>query len=55
MTTYAIPRCAVEIYPFEGGKYVLDGSSLIECIVEKRIGDPVGTANILLAPGGPYM
>ncbi len=53
MTTYAIPRCAVEIYPFEGGKYVLDGSSLIECIVEKRIGDPVGTANILLAPGGP--
>lgn len=50
----AYPRCFVDIYPFEGGSYMLPYASLLTCEVSKVINDAVpGTFTITIAPGGP--
>lgn len=46
--------CSVEMYPFEGGPYTIQGGQIKSVIVSKSIrnGSP-GTFAIELAPGGP--
>ena len=49
--------CVIEIYPREGGKYVLDSSNgfVRSCVVRNNIqGNNPGTFEIELSPGGPY-
>lgn len=47
------PQCAVDIYPLEGGKYILQGDGLMECTVTKDLGAEAGAFRIRIAPGGP--
>jgi hypothetical protein len=52
----AAPRCYVDIYPYEGGKYSLtgDAAGVLSCITHKDIRSTgPGTFDIKLAPGGP--
>ena len=44
----------VEIYPYEGGHYTLQGGQILRAIVRKNLRDiQPGTFQIELAPGGP--
>ncbi len=58
MSTFsATPRCRIDIFPYEGGKYLSisgDSGTILSCNVHKNIrsSDP-GTFQISLAPGGP--
>lgn len=49
----AIPQCFVDVYPFEGGNYTIQGAMLLNCQVNKNIRQDSGTFSITLAPGGP--
>lgn len=49
----AAPQCFVEIYPYEGGQYQIQGGQIITCKTRKSIGETAGRFEILLAPGGP--
>jgi hypothetical protein len=49
----AMPLCTVDIYPFEGGTYTLQGAQILECITRKNIGETCGEFSIELVPGGP--
>lgn len=54
MPAFAGESCTIEVYPFEGGKYTLQGGRIVSCVVQKSIvGDARGTFTIVLAPGGP--
>lgn len=46
-------QCSVDIFPFEGGTYSLQGAQILSCSVSKRINDDSGSFSIVLAPGGP--
>lgn len=50
----AIPQCFVDIYPFEGGSYTLQGASILRCLVSKSIGSGDGNFALTLTPGGPF-
>jgi hypothetical protein len=52
----AVPRCFVDIYPFEGGVFKLSGgnASLLRVSMAKSIRGTAGTFNLVLAPGGPF-
>lgn len=55
--TVTYPQCFVEIYPFEGGSYSIQGGTtgLLRCSTEKKfLTDIAGTFEIVLAPGGPF-
>lgn len=56
MSYAATPRCFVEIYPFEGGPYVIQGDAAgvlaVTVIKNIRSAEP-GTFAIQMAPGGP--
>jgi len=53
--SFAAPSCSVEVYPFEGGPFVLGSGQIRSVTVEKSIrGGSVGRARIDLAPGGPF-
>lgn len=50
------PRCFVDIYPYEGGKYSLgnNAAGVLSCSVSKSVRDTnPGSFMIELAPGGP--
>lgn len=49
----AVPRCAVDVYPFEGGSLRLTGASVLTCTVSKDIFEQYGEFRIELPPGGP--
>lgn len=52
--TFAAPTCVVEVYPYEGGKYVLTGGQILSLATDKSVrGITPGTFEIDLAPGGP--
>ena len=52
---FAVPSCSIEVYPFEGGPWVLTPGQIREVMVEKSLrGGSLGRASITLAPGGPY-
>lgn len=51
---FAAETCSIEVYPFEGGPYVIDGGQIRSATVRKSIrGQAAGTFSIDLAPGGP--
>lgn len=51
---YAIPSCSIEVYPFEGGPYEIQGGQIRSVTVEKNLyGGSVGTVSVQLANGGP--
>lgn len=49
----ASPQCVIEVYPFEGGKYSIQGGSILALQVEKNLLGDSGSFQITLAPGGP--
>lgn len=49
----ASPLCSVDIYPYEGGSYTLTGGQVLRCTTRKMLKDRGGSAEIILAPGGP--
>lgn len=52
--SFAAPSCSIELYPFEGGTYTLQGGQIQSAVVRKSLYDgSVGTFEISLAPGGP--
>lgn len=52
--TSANVSCTVEIYPFEGGPYTLQGGQILGLTISKSMGgNSVGQFTINLAPGGP--
>jgi hypothetical protein len=55
-SSLAFPHCYVDIYPFEGGLYSIQGDAggLLNCSVESNIRNGYGTFSLALAPGGPY-
>ncbi len=58
MSTFsATPRCRVDIYPYEGGKYYAisgDSGRILSAVVSKSIRtSSAGTFSLILAPGGP--
>lgn len=53
MTYTALPQCYIEVYPFEGGYYTIQGGQILDCSVEKVVRG-AGSFRIRLAPGGPY-
>ncbi|MDA8249167.1 MAG: hypothetical protein M0Z28_08305 [Rhodospirillales bacterium] len=54
IATFAAPTCVVEVYPYEGGKYVLTGGQILSLATDKSVrGITPGTFEIDLAPGGP--
>lgn len=51
---FSAVSCCAEIYPYEGGQYVLQHGQIRQIIFEKQLyGGSAGTATIQLAPGGP--
>lgn len=53
-SAFATPTCAIELYPFEGGKYSLQGGHIQYVSVKKSLYDGnIGTFDVGLAPGGP--
>lgn len=49
-----VPQCFVDIYPFEGGLYSIQGGAALGVQVEKNInGNTAGSFQITLVPGGP--
>src|SRR6478752_6586427 len=51
---FAAVSCSVEVYPFEGGSYVIPNGQIRQVIFEKELrGGAIGKALIHLAPGGP--
>lgn len=52
----AFPRCYVDIYPFEGGVFSIQGDSgnLLNCTTNSNVRGGYGTFTLVLAPGGPY-
>ena len=51
---FAAPSCSIEVYPFEGGPYTLQGGQIRSVTVEKSLrGGSVGNVEVRLAPGGP--
>ncbi len=54
VATFAAPTCVVEVWPYEGGKYVLTGGQILALSTDKSVrGITPGTFEIDLAPGGP--
>jgi len=52
--SFAAVSCDIEIYPYEGGNYVIQKGQIRQVIFEKKLhGGDVGRAIIQLAPGGP--
>lgn len=49
----ASPTCTVDIYPWEGGLYSIQGGQLLACEISKDIRSGDGSAVLVLAPGGP--
>lgn len=51
----ATPQCFIEVYPFEGGPYYINGGNgiLLKAIVSRNIKQPSGSFELTLAPGGP--
>ncbi len=49
----ALPQCFVEVYPFEGGPYVLTGAQVTSTQVTKTLDANGGAFSLVLAPGGP--
>ena len=49
------PRCAIDIYPFEGGPYSIssDNGNIMSLSTHKNIAENEGTFVLTLAPGGP--
>jgi hypothetical protein len=45
--------CSIEVYPFEGGKYTIQGGQIISATVSKNIYEPQGSMSVTLMPGGP--
>jgi hypothetical protein len=50
---FANTACTIEVYPFEGGPYVLAGGQIKRVIVSKNLRDGAGSMQLDLAPGGP--
>lgn len=52
----AFPRTYVDIYPFEGGSFFIDGGSdaLLACTVDTDVRQGYGAFSLQLAPGGPH-
>lgn len=52
---FAAPSCSIEVYPFEGGPFVIDGGQIraVSVTTSLRGGTPA-EVTIRLAPGGPY-
>lgn len=52
--TSASVNCSIEIYPFEGGPYTIQGGQIISVSFSKTLlGNSEGAFSIALAPGGP--
>jgi len=49
----ANPLCSIDIYPYEGGLYTLNGAQVLECKTDQNLRTAGGAASIVLAPGGP--
>jgi hypothetical protein len=51
----AVPQCAIDIYPFEGGSYQLTNTNgrLLNAVIRKNIRQDTGDFTLTLAPGGP--
>ena len=45
--------CSVDIYPFEGGQYTIQGGQVLAATISKNLYAPMGTMSVVLAPGGP--
>lgn len=51
---FAAETCSIEVYPFEGGPYVIDGGQIQAVRVSKSLrGTADGRFEVQLAPGGP--
>lgn len=53
--SFAAPSCSIEVYPFEGGPYTIQGGQIRSVTFDKNIrGGSVGNLIVELAPGGPF-
>jgi hypothetical protein len=52
--TYTIPQGVVEVWPYEGGPYYIQGRQLLSVMTNKNIREDAGQFIIELAPGGPF-
>jgi len=53
LNTYAVPQGFLEVWPFEGGPYYIQGQQLLAVTTNKNIREDMGQFSIELAPGGP--
>lgn len=49
----AFPQCLIDIFPFEGGRFSIQGGQVLQCTTNKNIKADEGAFTIQLAPGGP--
>jgi hypothetical protein len=52
--SFAAPSCTIEVYPFEGGGFIINGGQIVRAQVTKSLRNIDGQMMIELAPGGPY-
>lgn len=49
----ATVSCVIEVYPFEGGQYTIQGGAIHSMTINKPLRNAAGSFSVELAPGGP--